>query len=94
MGGRASRDQIENRGAHLHFTPTSASWLNQVERWFAKITDQRIRRDAFFSVDDLEQAIRHYIETHNRNSVPFVWTASADLILGKVASLCERINHS
>jgi hypothetical protein len=69
---------------HLHFTPTRASWLNQVERWFAKITDQRIRRSAFRSVKDLERAIEDYIANHNATSQPFVWTASADLILGKV----------
>jgi transposase len=79
---------------HLHFTPTSASWLNQVERWFAKITLQRLRRDAFKCVADLEKTILHYIELNNKNPKPFIWTASADLILGKVKSLCERINLS
>jgi transposase len=79
---------------HLHFTPTSGSWLNQIERWFAKITDQRLRRRAFHSVDALEKAIREYLEINNRNPTPFVWTASADLILSKVESLCSRINHS
>jgi transposase len=79
---------------HLHFTPTSASWLNQVERWFAKITQQRIRRSAFLSVRDLEKAILDYIESNNRDPKPFVWTASADLILGKVQAICERINKS
>jgi transposase len=79
---------------HLHFTPTSSSWLNQVERWFAKITDQRLRRSAFRSVDELETAIRHYLETNNQNPTPFIWTASADLILGKVQALCSRINRS
>lgn len=79
---------------HLHFTPTGASWLNQVERWFAKITDQRIRRSAFKSVKELEKAILSYVESNNQNPKPFVWTASADLILGKVQKLCERINHS
>lgn len=79
---------------HLHFTPTSASWLNQVERWFAKITDQRIRRSAFRCVKDLEQAIADYVAGNNANPKPFIWTASADLILGKVKSFCERINQS
>lgn len=79
---------------HLHFTPTSASWLNQVERWFAKITEQRIRRDAFKCVRDLEVAILNYIEANNQNPNPFVWSASADLILGKVNSICQRINRS
>jgi transposase len=79
---------------HLHFTPTSASWLNQVERWFAKITDQRIRRSAFRCVKDLEQAIEEYIAANNAKPKPFTWTATADLILGKVKSVCERINQS
>ena len=79
---------------HLHFTPTSASWLNQIERWFARITEERIRRDAFRSVGELERAILDYIDAHNQNPKPFVWTASADLILGKVQNLCERINRS
>lgn len=79
---------------HLHFTPTSASWLNQVERWFAKITEQRIRRSAFHCVKDLEKAIEDYIAANNAHPKPFVWTATADLILGKVKSVCERINQS
>ncbi len=79
---------------HLHFTPTSASWLNQVERWFAKITDQRIRRGVFKSVDDLIEAIDQYIASNNRNPKPFVWTASAELILERVERLCKRINRS
>ena len=79
---------------HLHFTPTSASWLNQVERWFAKITEQRIRRSAFKAVADLERAITDYVSKNNENPKPFVWMASADLILGKVQRLCERINKS
>lgn len=79
---------------HLHFTPTSASWLNQVERWFAKITEQHIRRGVFLSVKELERAIMDYIEANNRNPRPFVWTASADLIFGKVQTFCERINQS
>ena len=79
---------------HLHFTPTSASWLNQVERWFAKITEQRLRRSAFHCVTDLEQAIEDYIATNNANPKPFIWTATADLILSRVKSVCERINKS
>jgi transposase len=78
----------------LHFTPTSASWLNQVERWFAKITQQRLCRSAFRCVDDLEQAITDYIEANNKNPKPFLWVASADLILGRVQRFCQRINHS
>jgi transposase len=70
---------------HLHFTPTSASWLNLVERFFAEITDKRIRRGAFNSVAELEKAIMHYLEHHNASPKPFVWTASAGSILEKVA---------
>lgn len=78
----------------LHFTPTSASWLNQVERFFSEITERRLRRSVFRSVPDLEQAIDAYIQHHNLAPKPFVWTASADLILGRVSRLCERINPS
>ena len=69
---------------HLHFTPTSASWLNQVERWFAKITEQRIRRDSFHSLPALVAAIDEYIHANNQDPVPFIWTASADLILERI----------
>ena len=69
---------------HLHFTPTSASWLNQVERWFAKITEQRIRRETFHSVPQLVEAIMKYIAANNRNPKPFVWTASAETIFHKL----------
>ena len=78
----------------LHFIPTSSSWLNQVERFFAEITEKRIRRGAFRSVPQLERAIVEYLEHHNANPRPFVWTADADLILGKVRRLCKRINNS
>jgi transposase len=71
---------------HLHFTPTSASWLNQVERWFAKITQQRIRRGTFTAVKHLEAAILDYIQTNNRNPRPFVWTATADMIFAKITN--------
>ncbi len=79
---------------HLHFTPTSSSWLNQVERWFAKITEQRIRRGVFKSVDQLIAAIDDYIAAHNRTPKPFVWTASADLILNRVETIYKRTNRS
>jgi transposase len=74
-----------------HFTPTSSSWLNQVERFFAQITDRRIRRGSFRSVPELERAIHDYLRTHNQNPRPFVWTKSADLILRKVQKLAERL---
>src|SRR6202453_4112280 len=70
---------------HLHFTPTSASWLNMVERFFAEITRDRIRRGAFKSVAELKSAILEYLENHNADPKPFVWTKSAGEILEKVA---------
>jgi transposase len=78
----------------LHFTPTSASWLNQVERFFAQITGQRIRRGTFCSVQSLEKAITEYVQHHNQDCQPFAWTADADLILGKVQKLCMRTSNS
>jgi transposase len=74
-----------------HFTPTSGSWLNLVERFFAQITERRIRRGTFRSVADLEAAIESYVQAHNRQPRPFVWTKSADLILQKVQNLAERL---
>jgi transposase len=70
---------------HLHFTPTSASWLNQVERFFGLITEDRIRRGVFTSVPELEAAIQDYLDHHNADPKPFVWTKTADAILEKVA---------
>jgi transposase len=78
----------------LHFTPTSGSWVNQVERWFAGITEKRIRRGSFTSVPSLEKAIQEYLAYNNEHPKPFVWTADADLILGKIQRLCERISNS
>jgi transposase len=75
---------------HLHFTPTSSSWLNQVERFFAEITDKRIRRGVFRSVAALEQAIESYLAEHNADPKPFTWTADADSILDRVKRVCER----
>ena len=69
---------------HLHFTPTSASWLNLVERFFAEITRQQIRRGTFTSVADLEASIHDYLAVHNRDPKPFVWTKPAETILEKV----------
>lgn len=66
---------------HAHFTPTSASWLNLVERWFAAITDKQIRRGSFRSARELEQAIRTFLAPHNAQPKPFGWTKSADDIL-------------
>ena len=68
----------------MHFIPTSSSWLNLVERWFREITDERIRRGAFKSVEQLITAIQAYIEHHNSDPKPLVWTAKAQDILEKV----------
>jgi transposase len=69
---------------HMHFIPTSSSWLNMVERWFREITDKRIRRDAFTSVPQLIAAIEDFIRQHNENPKPFIWTAKVQDILEKV----------
>jgi transposase len=69
---------------NLHFIPTSSSWLNQVERFFAELTRRRIRRGAFASVAELERAIEDYLVHHNRSAKPFVWTATADSIFDKI----------
>ena len=79
---------------HIHFTPTYSSWLNQVERWFGLITQQAIRRDSFKSVKELVKKINAFVEAYNKNSKPFVWTATADSIFEKLCRLCERISDS
>jgi transposase len=77
---------------HVHFTPTYGSWINLVERWFAEITNKRIRRGAFRSVKELEAAIREYIAVHNEDPKPFVWTRTADQILASIARYAQRTN--
>ncbi|BBJ23255.1 hypothetical protein W01_11820 [Candidatus Nitrotoga sp. AM1P] len=77
---------------HIHFTPTSSSWLNMVERFFRDITDKRIRRGAFTSVAELEAAINEYIAVHNARPKPFVWTAKASDILAKVTRARTTLN--
>ena len=79
---------------HVHCTPTSASWLNLVERWFATLTEKQIRRGVHRSTRELEQAIRTYIETTNARPKPFVWTKTADEILASVGRLCKLIYDS
>jgi transposase len=79
---------------HVHFTPTAASWLNLVERWFAALTEKQIRRGSFRSTHELEAAIRIFLHHHNTQPKPFVWTKSADAILDSVARYCRRINDS
>jgi transposase len=75
---------------HLHFTPTYGSWINLVERWFAELTNKRIRRGVFRSVKELESAIREYINVHNEEPRPFVWTRTADQILVSIARYAQR----
>jgi transposase len=76
---------------HVHFTPTYGSWINLVERWFAEITNKRIRRGAFRSVKELEVAIREFIAAHNQEPKPFVWTRTADQILDSIARYALRV---
>jgi transposase len=75
---------------HLHFTPTSASWINLVERWFGLLTAQQLRRGVFRSTRSLETTIRNYIDVHNEKPQPFIWTKTADEILASVARFCQR----
>jgi transposase len=74
----------------LHFTHTSASWLNLVERFFALLTEKQVRRGAHRSAAELERAILAYLDVHNENPRPFIWTKSADQILAGVARFCRR----
>jgi transposase len=78
---------------HLHFTPTSSSWLNLVERWFAELTQKQIRRGVHRSEGQLEAAIREYLRLNNADPRPFVWTKTADQILESVAKFCHRISN-
>ena len=79
---------------HLHFTPTGASWLNLVERWFGVLTDKKIRRGVFRSTRQLENAITDYLEVHNEDPKPFVWTKTANDILESLKRFCLRISDS
>jgi transposase len=79
---------------HVHFTPTSGSWLNLVERLFAEVTERCVRRGSHTSVRSLEKAMLAYLEQRNKSPKPFVWTADADMILGKIERLCKRISRS
>tara|TARA_Y100001934_G_C11794719_1_gene514287 strand:- start:16 stop:525 length:510 start_codon:yes stop_codon:yes gene_type:complete len=79
---------------HIHFIPTSSSWLNVIERWFGKITQERIRNGVFRSIDELVEAIMSYIEAHNANPTSFVWTKSAEEILEKVKRARAALDNS
>jgi len=75
---------------HVHFTPTYGSWMNLVERWFAELTNKQIRRGVHRSVRELETAIREFLDVHNENPKPFVWTKTADQILASIARFAQR----
>jgi transposase len=79
---------------HLHFTPTSASWLNLVERFFATLSTRQIKRGTHRSTRELEQAIRSYLHIYNQDPKPFIWTKTADEILASLARFCARISDS
>lgn len=79
---------------HLHFTPTSGSWLNLVERWFALLSERQIKRGSHRSTAALEKAIREYLAISNENPQPFVWHKTADEIIASVGRFCSRINES
>jgi hypothetical protein len=78
----------------VHDTPTSASWLNLVERFFALISERHIKRSTHVSVKDLEQSIDHYLSVYNQAPKPFIWTKSADQILGSISRLTSSLNTS
>ncbi len=77
---------------HLHFTPTSASWLNQVERWFGLLSQRAIKRGSFHSVTDLVNKIQAFLDAYNTSATPFVWVATAQSIIDKVARIAVRIS--
>jgi DDE superfamily endonuclease len=79
---------------HVHFTPTSASWLSQVERWFAALTEKYLRCGTHRSRRQLEDAIRHYLDVYNANLKPFVWSKSADEIVASLERFCVRVRKA
>jgi hypothetical protein len=79
---------------HVHFTPTSASWINQVERWFAELTRKQLQRGVDTSVRQLEADTRDFIDRHNQNPRPFKWTKSADQILTSVKRFCLKAQQT
>src|SRR3954453_23804519 len=82
--------ELATRSLNVHFTPTYGSWINLVERWFAELTNKRLRRGVFRSVKELEAAIREYIAVHNQDPKPFVWTRTADQILASISRYAQR----
>jgi transposase len=91
---RIQRWLLKHPRFHLHFTPTSSSWINLVERWFAALTDKQLRRASHRSTRQLESAIHQYLDVCNEDPKPFVWTKTADDILQSLARFCKRISNS
>jgi transposase len=85
---------LKHERFHLHFTPTSSSWLNQVETWFSILTTKQLRRGVHRSVAELEQALLTYVDQTNASATPFKWTKSADEILAKVKRFCQHTSDS
>lgn len=81
-----------NKRFHVHFTPTSASWLNMGERFFRDLSEKRLKRGVFKSLEDLTKAVEGYINHHNDNPQPFIWTAKANDVLEKVKSARKNLN--
>ena len=108
-GGKTLHVVMDNYGTHgtaevkawlrrhprfvIHYVPTSCSWLNLIERWFAELTNKRIRRDSFFSVDELVAAINDFLTAWNENPKPFVWTATVDSIVAKLARCRQTLEQ-
>lgn len=90
---RVRRWLAKHKRFHVHFTPTSASWLNMIERFFRDLTDKRIRRGVFQDLEQLIMAIGKYIDKHNANPKPFIWTAKANDILEKVSRAQAALNN-
>lgn len=78
----------------MHFTPTSASWLNMIERFFRDLSQNRLKRGVFRDIEELVVAVESYIERHNHSPKPFIWTASANDILQKVTRARKALNNT
>jgi transposase len=91
---RVKRWLLKHPYIHLHFTPTSSSWINLVERLFAEIEQRKLRRGCFTSVDQLESELTAYLKTRNKNPAPFIWTAPAELILKRVLNVIKPTSNS
>jgi transposase len=84
---------VQHPRFHMHYTPTSSSWLNLVERWFRELTQKRLRRGNFIDVKDLITAIKEYLAQNNKQPKPFIWTATAQQIIDKVGR-CKGISET